>query len=199
LSHIILASTSSARKQILENAGVSFDAMAPMVDEEALKLALEQENLPPRDLADALAEAKAVKISAKHPTALVLGADQVLAIDDGQLLSKAESPEQAREQLKMLSGKSHRLFSALVAAAAGVPVWRHVGVVRLLIRPLSDAFIDDYVDRNWDQIRYCVGCYQIEGEGAQLFTKIEGDHFDIMGMPLLPLLAFLRERKEIAS
>lgn len=199
MSHIILASTSSARKQILENAGVSFDAMAPMVDEEALKLALEQENLPPRDLADALAEAKAVKISAKHPTALVLGADQVLAIDDGQLLSKAESPEQAREQLKMLSGKSHRLFSALVAAAAGVPVWRHVGVVRLLIRPLSDAFIDDYVDRNWDQIRYCVGCYQIEGEGAQLFTKIEGDHFDIMGMPLLPLLAFLRERKEIAS
>lgn len=199
MSHIILASTSSARKQILENAGVSFDAMAPMVDEEALKLALVQENLPPRDLADALAEAKAVKVSAKHPTALVLGADQVLAIDDGQLLSKAENPEQAREQLKMLSGKSHRLFSALVAAAAGVPVWRHVGVVRLLVRPLSDAFIDDYVDRNWDQIRYCVGCYQIEGEGAQLFTKIEGDHFDIMGMPLLPLLAFLRERKEIAS
>ena len=199
MSHIILASTSSARRQILENAGVSFDAMAPMVDEEALKLALEQENLAPRDLADALAEAKAIKISAKHPTALVLGADQVLAIDDGQLLSKAESRDQAREQLKMLSGKSHRLFSALVAAAAGVPVWRHVGVVRLLVRPLSDAFIDDYVDRNWDQIRYCVGCYQIEGEGAQLFTKIEGDHFDIMGMPLLPLLAFLRERKEIAS
>lgn len=199
MSHIILASTSSARRQILENAGLSFDAMAPMVDEEALKLGLEQENLSPRDLADALAEAKALKISAKHPTALVLGADQVLAIDDGQLLSKAESPEQAREQLKMLSGKSHRLFSALVAAAAGVPVWRHVGVVRLLVRPLSDAFIGDYVDRNWDQIRYCVGCYQIEGEGAQLFTKIEGDHFDIMGMPLLPLLAFLRERKEIAS
>lgn len=199
MSHIILASTSSARKQIIENAGVSFDAMAPMVDEEALKLALVQENLSPRDLADALAEAKAVKISAKHPTALVLGVDQVLAIDDGQLLSKAESPEQAREQLKMLSDKSHRLFSALVAAAAGVPVWRHVGVVRLLVRPLSDAFIDDYVDRNWDQIRYCVGCYQIEGEGAQLFTKIEGDHFDIMGMPLLPLLAFLREREEIAS
>ncbi|MFN3749683.1 MAG: Maf family protein [Sphingorhabdus sp.] len=199
MSHIILASTSNARRQILENAGLSFDAMAPMVDEEALKLALEQENLSPRDLADALAEAKAVKVSAKHPTALVLGADQVLAIDDGQLLSKAESPEQAREQLKMLSGKSHRLFSALVAAAAGVPVWRYVGVVSLLVRPLSDAFIDDYVDRNWDQIRYCVGCYQIEGEGAQLFTKIEGDHFDIMGMPLLPLLAFLRERKDIAS
>ena len=199
MSHIILASTSSARRQILENAGLSFDAMASMVDEEALKFALEQENLSPRDLADALAEAKALKISAKHPTALVLGADQVLAIDDGQLLSKAESPEQAREQLKMLSGKSHRLFSALVAAAAGIPVWRHVGVVRLLVRPLSDEFIDEYVDRNWDQIRYCVGCYQIEGEGAQLFTKIEGDHFDIMGMPLLPLLAFLRERKEIAS
>lgn len=199
MSSLILASTSKARRQILENAGLSFDAMAPMVDEEALKLALEQENLSPRDLADALAEAKAVKVSAKHPTALVLGADQVLAIDDGQLLSKAESPEQAREQLKMLSGKSHRLFSALVVAAAGVPVWRHVEVVRLLVRPLSDSFINDYVTRNWEAIRHCVGCYQIEGEGAQLFTKIEGDHFDIMGMPLLPLLAFLRERKEIAS
>lgn len=199
MSQIILASTSSARRQILENAGLSFDVLAPRVDEEALKEALDADNLAPRDLADALAEAKAVKLSARHPAALVLGADQVLAIDDGPRLDKPESPEAACAQLKMLSGKGHRLFSALVIAAAGVPLWRHVGIVRLAVRPLSDDFIADYVARNWDSIRHCVGCYQIEGEGAQLFTRIDGDHFDIMGMPLLPLLAFLRERKEIAS
>lgn len=199
MSPIILASTSSARRQILENAGLSFDVLAPKVDEEALKHALAADDLAPRDLADALAEAKAVKISARHPAALVLGADQVLAIDDGPLLDKPESPQAACEQLKMLSGKHHRLFSALVVAAAGVPLWRHVGIVRLAVRPLSDRFITDYVARNWESIRHCVGCYQIEGEGAQLFIRIEGDHFDIMGMPLLPLLSFLRERKEIAS
>lgn len=199
MNPLILASTSSARKQILENAGLNFDVMAPKVDEEALKQALAGENLVPRDLADALAEAKAVKVSARHPTSLVIGADQVLAVDDGISLNKPESPEAACAQLRMLSGKGHRLFSALVVAAAAVPVWRHVGMVRLMVRPLSDAFIEDYVARNWDSIRHCVGCYQIEGEGAQLFTRIEGDYFDIMGMPLLPLLAFLRERKEIAS
>jgi septum formation protein len=99
----------------------------------------------------------------------------------------------------MLSGKSHRLFSAAVVAAAGVPVWRHVGTVKLLVRQLTAAFIDDYVAHNWEAIRHCVGCYQIEGEGAQLFARIDGDHFDILGLPLLPLLAFLRERKELPS
>ncbi len=199
MTRLLLASTSSSRKQILEKAGLFFDVMAPMVDEGALKLALEAEGLAPCDLADALAEAKAVKISAKHPAALVIGADQVLAVDDGGLFDKAETPEVARQQLRMLSGKGHRLFSAIVLAVAGVPVWRHVGMVRLSVRPLSDEYIADYVARNWDDIRHCVGCYQIEGEGAQLFTRIEGDYFDIMGLPLLPLLAYLRERKEIAS
>lgn len=195
----ILASTSPTRMQILENAGINFEVMAPMVDEESLKDAFIAEKMTPRDMADALAEAKAVKISAKNPTALVIGADQILAIDDGALLDKAETPEQASEQLHQLSGKGHRLFSAIVVAAAGVPVWRHVGMVRLMVRPLSGAFIDDYVGRNWDSIRHCVGCYQIEREGAQLFTRIEGDHFDIMGLPLLPLLAFLRDRRELPS
>lgn len=170
-----------------------------MVDEDALKQALEAEDLAPRDLADALAEAKAVKISAKHPEALVIGADQVLAVDDGGLFDKAQTLDVARQQLQMLSGKGHRLFSAIVLAVAGVPVWRHVGIVRLAVRPLSEEFVADYVARNWDAVRHCVGCYQIEGEGAQLFTRIEGDYFDIMGLPLLPLLAYLRERKEIAS
>lgn len=195
----ILASTSPIRMQLLENAGINFEVMAPMVDEESLKDAFMAEKMAPRDMADALAEAKAVKISAKNPTALVIGADQILAIDDGALLDKAETPEQASEQLHLLSGKGHRLFSAIVVAAAGVPVWRYVGMVRLMVRPLSAEFIDDYVSRNWDSIRHCVGCYQIEREGAQLFSRIEGDHFDVMGLPLLPLLAFLRERRELPS
>jgi septum formation protein len=98
-----------------------------------------------------------------------------------------------------MAGQSHRLFSAVVLAQGGNPVWRHVGTVRMHVRPLSPAFIDDYVTRNWDSIRHCVGCYQIEAEGAQLFNRIDGDHFDIMGLPLLPLLAYLRERKEMPS
>jgi len=199
LTHLILASTSSARKQILENVGLSFDAMPPRVDEEVLKQGLLAEEISPRDMADALAEAKAVKLSTKFPDALVIGADQMLALDDGSLLDKPDSPETAKGQLESMSGTNHRLFSAVVIAQAGAPLWRHVGIVRMSVRPLSSTFIDDYVTRNWDAIRHCVGCYQIEGEGAQLFIKIEGNHFDIMGLPLLPLLAFLREREEIAS
>ena len=199
MTRLILASTSSARKQILEKAGLSFDAMPPMVDEEALKQGLMAENFSPRDMADALAEAKAVKLSVKHPGALVIGADQMLALDEGPLFDKPGSPEIARAQLTLMAGKSHRLFSAVVVAQSGEPLWRHVGTVRMQVRSLRPAFIDSYVARNWGSIRHCVGCYQIETEGAQLFTRIEGDHFDILGLPLLPLLAYLRERKEMPS
>ncbi|MGC1467958.1 MAG: nucleoside triphosphate pyrophosphatase [Sphingorhabdus sp.] len=199
MTRIILASTSSSRKQILEKAGITFDVMAPMIDEDAIKESLQAEGLGPRNIADALAEAKAVKLSVKHPGALVIGADQMLALDEGPLFDKPGSPEIARAQLTLMAGKSHRLFSAVVVAQSGEPLWRHVGTVRMHVRPLSPAFIDSYVARNWDSIRHCVGCYQIEAEGAQLFTRIEGDHFDILGLPLLPLLAYLRERKEMPS
>lgn len=199
MTQLILASGSKTRRDMLQNAGLAFDAMTPLVDEEALKEGLRAEGLPPRDMADALAEAKALKLSIKYPSALVIGADQLLALDDGPLFDKPVSPEAARTQLQQLSGRGHRLFSAAVVVAAGVPVWRHVGVVRLHMRVLSPAFIDAYVERNWEFIRHSVGCYQIEREGAQLFTRIEGDHFDILGLPLLPLLAFLRERKELPS
>ncbi len=199
MTALILASTSATRKQMLENAGLVFDAMAPMVDEEALKAGFLAEGADARSLSDALAEAKAIKLSARNPTALVIGADQVLSLDDNILLDKAPTPEAAREQLRLLSGKSHKLFSAVVVAAAGIPVWRHVGVARMVVRPLSDEFIARYVDQQWDDIRYSVGCYQLEGLGAQLFAKIDGDFFDILGMPLLPLLAFLRERQVLPS
>ena len=199
MTALILASTSSTRRQILTNAGLVFDSMSPMVDEDALKAGLVADGCDARALADALAEAKAMKLSVKNPTALVIGADQILAIDDDVLLDKAVSPDAAIAQLRLLSGKSHRLFSAVVVAAAGVPVWRHIGVARMLMRPLSDDFIAHYVDNHWDHIRHSVGCYQIEGPGAQLFARVEGDHFDILGLPLLPLLAFLRERKVLTA
>jgi septum formation protein len=194
----ILASTSAARRAMLARAWVDCDVMAPMVDEETIKQSLLDQGLGGRDIADALAEAKAVKLSGKNPGALVIGADQTLELDDGNLLDKPESPEQAITQLSQMAGKTHKLFSAAVVAERGEPVWRFVATSRMIVRPLSDAFIADYVERHWDDIRHCVGCYRIEDAGAQLFSQIQGSHFDIMGLPLLPLLGFLRERGIIA-
>ena len=194
MTQIILASTSSARRMMLANAGVECDAMSPMVDEDAVKQSLLNQSLGARDIADALAEAKAIKLSLKNPAALVFGADQTLECADGTMLDKAETPEVAVAQLTQMAGATHKLYSAAVIAERGEPVWRFVATSRLLMRPLSDKFIADYVEQNWDDIRHCVGCYQIEGIGAQLFSHIKGTHYDIMGLPLLPMLSFLRER-----
>ncbi len=196
---LILASTSSARRAMLTRAGVLCDVMAPLVDEETIKNSLLEQGLSGRDIADALAEAKAVKLSAKHPAALVIGADQTLELEDGELLDKPESPEQAMAQLTQMAGKTHKLLSAAVVAERGEPAWRFVSTSRMLMRPLSADFIVDYVGQHWEDIRHCVGCYQIEGAGAQLFSQIKGTHYDIMGLPLLPLLGFLRERGIIAA
>jgi septum formation protein len=198
MTQLILASTSAARRTMLARAGVDVDVMAPMVDEESIKESLIHQKLGARDIADALAEAKAVKLSAKHPGALVIAADQTLALDDGMMLDKPSDPEEAVAQLTMMAGKTHKLFSAAVVAERGEPVWRFVATSRMIVRPLSGAFITDYVERHWDDIRHCVGCYQVEGAGAQLFSRIDGSHFDIMGLPLLPLLGFLRERGILA-
>ncbi len=199
MTALILASTSTTRQNMLRNAGVVFKSRTPDVDEAALKLQIVKAGVDGRGLAEALAEAKANQLSIQNPSALVIGADQILAVEDAMLLDKPNSPDVARAQLKILSGKGHRLFSAVVIAAAGVPVWRHVGTAQLLVRPLSDAFIHDYVAKHWDDIRHSVGCYQIEGPGAQLFARVDGDHFDILGLPLLPLLGFLRERDIMPS
>lgn len=194
MTQLILASTSNARRMMLANAGVECDAMAPMVDEDTIKQSLLDQGMGARDLADALAEAKAVKLSSKNPQALVIGADQTLECADGRLLDKAESRENAMAQLSLLAGKTHKLYSAAVIAERGEPVWRFVATSRMIMRPLSQDFIAAYVDSEWDQIRHCVGCYQVEGLGVQLFSQIQGGHFDIMGLPMLPLLSFLRER-----
>jgi septum formation protein len=192
MTDLILASQSASRRAMLEAAGVPFTAVAARVDEDAAKASLA--HLSPRDLADALAELKALKIARQIPGVLVLGSDSLVALADGTRLDKPESREEAAEHLARLSGGTHDLWSAAVIAENGQPVWRHVERARLHVRPLSAAFIQAYLDAEWPAIAGCVGCFRIEGRGVQLFHKLDGSHFNILGLPLLPVLAYLRER-----
>ena len=196
---LLLASKSSARLAMLSAAGVSLEAAAPMVDEDSIRAAMLADGACARDMADALAEAKAVKMSRKYPETLVLGSDQILERGDGAILGKAESPDEAKEALSQLSGQTHRLYSAAVIAEAGKPVWRHIDKAALTMRPLNAGFIDYYVERYWEEIRPCVGCYRIEAEGVQLFSRVEGSQFTVMGMPLLEILDYLRVRGNLPS
>ena len=173
--------------------------MAANVDEETLKEGLKSEGVTARNLADALAEAKALRLSRRIGAGMVLGADQVLALEDGRMLDKPADPADAIAQLKLLSGTRHKLFSAAVIAEQGIAVWRHVDIATLSVRPLGDSFIEQYVASEWDNIRHCVGCYEIEGRGAQLFSAITGSQFTIMGLPLLHLLDYLRIRSILPS
>ncbi|HEV2569917.1 nucleoside triphosphate pyrophosphatase [Sphingomonas sp.] len=184
---------------MLESAGVPFAAVSPGVDEEATKASLRAEGLKARDMADALAELKALKLSAKDPTALVLGCDSIVELQDGRMLDKAESREEAAEHLRALSNRRHYLYSAAVVAEGGRAVWRFVDRVTMHVRALSDAFIADYLDREWEQARWCVGVYRVEGPGAQLFSRIEGSQFTVIGLPLLPVLDYLRTRGVLTS
>ena len=194
---IVLASQSASRRAMLFAAGVAFEAVAPQVDEDAAKASLA--HLSPRDLADALAELKAVKVSGLAPEALVLGSDSLVALADGSRLDKPTSREEAAEHLARMSGGVHDLWSAAVVAEGGRAVWRHVERARLHVRPLSYGFIEAYLDAEWPAVAGCVGCFRIEGPGVQLFTRIDGDHFTVLGMPLLPVLGYLRERKAVGA
>ena len=196
---LVLASTSAARRAMLANAGVPHEAIAPHVDEEALKAALAAEGAAPRAVAEALAEAKAVKISQRMPGALVLGADQVLALADGTMLDKPADRAGAAAQLRALRGSEHRLISAAVVAENGTAVWRVADVATLLVRAFSDDWLDAYLDAEGDAILGCVGSYRLEAIGAQLFARVRGDHFTILGLPLLAVLDFLRTRGVIGT
>lgn len=195
-SPLILASGSAIRATLLTNAAIPFTVQVPRIDEEAIKAALLMEEASPRDIADTLAEMKARKIADKAPGARVLACDQVLS-HKGALLSKPETPEEAEAQITALSGDKHTLYSAAVFYDAGEPIWRHVGQVNLTMAKLSPAYVTGYVRRNWDSIRHAVGAYKLEEEGVRLFTRIDGDYFNVLGMPLLELLAFLADRGDI--
>ena len=190
---IILASGSEIRATLLRNAGVDFSVQVARVDEDALRRSLQAEDASPRDIADALAEMKAQRVAAKYPDALVIGCDQVLACGRA-ILAKPVSKDDAFAQLSALRGQAHQLLSAAVIYDDGRPVWRHVGRVRLHMRDVSDAYLHDYIDRNWDSIRHSVGGYKLEEEGVRLFTRIEGDYFTVLGLPLLELLSYLTLR-----
>ena len=195
---LILASGSEIRAQLLRQACLDFDVQKARVDEESITAALLAEEAKPRDIADALAEMKARKVSEKNPGALVLGCDQVLDFQ-GKLLSKPKDPEDAVAQLRDMQDDRHALLSAAVLYENGEPLWRHVGVVRLRMRPLSESYIESYVTRNWESIQHAVGCYKLEEEGVRLFSNIQGDYFHVLGMPLLELLNYLTLRGDLPS
>lgn len=196
---LLLASKSQARHAMLKAAGITFESIAPSVDEDALKKLWKADCATADNLANILAKSKALSISERCESDLTLGADQVLVLDDGSMLDKPSSRMEAKKQLIRMSGTKHKLFSSAVLVQQGAVIWSHVDYVTMSMRNLSDSFVDHYVEQEWDNIRHCVGCYEIEGRGVQLFSDIDGNQFTIMGLPLLPLLDCLRERGVIPS
>ncbi|HVY19130.1 MAG TPA: Maf family protein [Bauldia sp.] len=189
---IVLASRSAARIALLSGAGVVFTAAPSSVDERAVEAPLIAGGASPAEVAAALADAKAIDVSARMPSAVVIGADQTLELD-GERWTKPATIAVAREQIARLSGHTHQLHSAVAIARAGEITWRHVASAALTMRPLTAAAIDAYLAAAGDAITGSVGAYQLEGAGVHLFERIEGDYFTILGLPLLPVLARLRE------
>nr|WP_281493959.1 Maf family protein [Jannaschia sp. S6380] len=192
---LILASASQTRRDLLQNAAIPFEVRPARIDEEVARAALVAEGHAPRDVADALAELKALRLRADG---IILGCDQTVD-HRGMLLSKPETPADAVAQLGALSSGTHKLHSAIVAAQEGRAVWRHVATVTMTMRRASPAYLADYVDRNWPVIRHSAGSYTLEGEGARLFTRVDGDYFAVLGLPLLPLVDWLIARGEIPA
>lgn len=195
---LVLASSSRTRAALLRSAGVEITVAPAGIDETAVQQSLHADGAAPRDVVDCLAELKAMRVAARHGAALVLGADQVL-VHRGEIVDRARSVDEARAQLRRLRGERHDLLSAAVIATAGAPVWRHVGRACLTMRPFSDAFIEAYLERIGDAAIAEVGIYRIEGIGAQLFTRVEGNYFTVLGLPLLEVLGFLRTRGVLAE
>ena len=193
MTSVILASGSEIRATLLRGAGVVFDIEVAKIDEVAIIASLKAEKVKPHEIADTLAEYKAQRIAARHDDKLVIGCDQILVCDN-QIYEKVASVGDACKKLKTLRGRPHQLISSVVVFENGRPVWRHIGRAQLIMRDFSDAFLDDYLEQQGDSILSSVGCYKLEGAGAQLFSHIQGDYFTILGLPLLEVLGFLRTR-----
>ena len=197
MSDIVLASRSPTRSALLAGAGIAFDAVSPGVDEEAVKAGLLAEGASPRDVADALAELKALRVSGARP-GFIIGADQTLEFEGG-LYDKVETLDAARERLRLLRGRTHKLHAAVVVATDGAAIWRDLVTVSLTMRNFSDAFLEDYLASEGPNALGSVGCYRLEGPGAQLFSRIDGDYFAILGLPMLGLLDLLRRHGALAT
>jgi septum formation protein len=189
---LILASGSATRARMLRNAGVALETAAPAIDEAELKASLKQEGAPAARVAETLAEMKAQRIAPRFPGRFVLGSDQMLECD-GDWLDKPESRDAAREQLRKLRGKDHSLITSAVLVRDGARIWHTTDRAALRMRNFSDAFLERYLDQAGEDVLHSVGAYQLEGIGAQLFERVTGDFFTILGLPLLPVIAILRE------
>ncbi len=198
LPRLILASASSARRAVLESAGLRFEAIAAAVDEAAIKEAAQAEAIPPTDAAVILADAKAERIARRDTEALVIGCDQLL-VCEGRWFDKPANPASARDQLLALRGRMHELVTAVVCHRQGQRVWHHVARPRLTMRDFSESFLDAYLALEGDHVTSSVGAYRMEGPGAQLFSKVDGEQAAILGMPLLPLLGFLRQHRVLMT
>lgn len=194
---VVLASGSAIRAALLDGAGVAFSVERPGVDEDLVKESLSGEGATPAQMAETLAEMKAVRVSARHPNALVIGADQTLDCQ-GVRFDKPADRDHAKAHLLALRGKTHALHSAVAVASAGARIWHHNGRVRLAMRDLTDGFVDWYLDEAGDAILDSVGAYRLEGLGAQLFSRVDGDYFTVLGLPLLELLELLRAHGVLA-
>ena len=194
---VILASGSYIRRKLMEDAGLEFEVISKPVDEAAIKDSMLAESARLQDIADALAEAKSLRVS-RIESGLVIGADQIMVMD-GQLFDKPKDINEAQERLKLMRGKTHYLIGAVVISENGVPVWRHLSKTKLTMREFSDEFLEDYLKAEGDLVTKSVGAYRFEGLGAQLFSDVEGDFFSILGLSLLPVMDYLRIRGALAS
>ncbi|MGV3580311.1 Maf family protein [Brevundimonas sp.] len=193
---LILASRSAARRAMLTGAGVPYTAMDAGVDEDAIKASLD--GIDPAELALELARAKALAVSRHDPEAWVLGSDQTLDFDGG-MISKARDLTEARSRLQSMRGDTHHLNSGVALAWGGAVVWSGVDTARMTMRRFSDEFLDAYLEAEGEGLLGSVGCYRLEGMGSQLFDRVEGDYFTVLGMPLWPVLAELRRAGVIAT
>lgn len=195
---IILASESQIRKKLLLQAEVNFQSIAAKIDEDTIKESLKNEGAKPKDISDALAEYKAIRVANKFPTDLIIGCDQILVCDN-EIISKARTLNDAKETLKLLRGKSHQLLSSVVIYDNNKPVWRTTSRAQLFMRDFTDEYLEYYIKISGTDILSSVGCYLLENNGVNLFNRIQGDYFTVLGFPLLEVLDFLRKRELIKT